>query len=533
MIQARREELGVTRPSRGTLVFTIIIAAVFLLHVPLLHLPYIWDEAGYYVPATRDLLLTGSLIPHSTVSNAHPPLVMAWVALWWRAVGMQPVVTRAAMLMLASLSLMGLFRLAERVANTQVAVASTLCVACYSVFFTQSSLLHLDLAAAGFTFWGLHSYVGHRRWLAIAWFSAASLAKETAVLAPLALFVWEVSGPLLCGGNAALLCFYRGTWRRSGLLLASLVPLTVWFSYHFIRTGYVFGNPEFFRYNVSATIDPVRMLLAAGIRLWQIIGYLHLFLLTAAASVAMLFPPRADKGGEKPRIAVSVQLVFLAVILAYVVAMSVIGGAELARYMLPVVPLVIIVCVSTLWRRAPYWKATMTFILIGLIAAWFVNPPYGFSFEDNLAYRDYIVLHQRAEEFLENRYPAAGVLTAWPASDELTRVYLGYVARPVKVVRIENFAYEQVASATELRSQFDVALVFSTKYLPPGSLLTRWPAWERLQTRYFGFHRDLPAAAAAQVLGGRIVYSATRKGQWIAVIEMDRVVEARVKRSRP
>ena len=47
-------------------------------------LPYFWDEAGYYVPAARDLLLSGSLIPHTTVSNAHPPLVMAWIALWWK-----------------------------------------------------------------------------------------------------------------------------------------------------------------------------------------------------------------------------------------------------------------------------------------------------------------------------------------------------------------------------------------------------------------------------------------------------------------
>ena len=72
------------------------------LHAPLLRLPYFWDEAGYYVPAARDLLLTGSLIPHSTVSNAHPPLLMAYLALWWKLAGFAPVVTRTAML-LASL----------------------------------------------------------------------------------------------------------------------------------------------------------------------------------------------------------------------------------------------------------------------------------------------------------------------------------------------------------------------------------------------------------------------------------------------
>jgi len=53
------------------LVFAVIFVAIFLLHAPLLQLPYFWDEAGYYIPAARDLFLTGSLIPHSTVSNAH------------------------------------------------------------------------------------------------------------------------------------------------------------------------------------------------------------------------------------------------------------------------------------------------------------------------------------------------------------------------------------------------------------------------------------------------------------------------------
>ena len=32
----------------------------------------------------------------------------------------------------------------------------------------------------------------------------------------------------------------------------------------------------------------------------------------------------------------------------------------------------------------------------------------------------------------------------------------------------------------------------------------------------------LPPAAAAQILGGRVVFAEERKGQWVAVIEMKR-----------
>ena len=136
-------------------VFAIIFITIFLLHLPLLQLPYFWDEAGYYVPAARDLLLTGSLIPHTTISNAHPPLVMAWLALWWKMAGFAPLVTRSAMLLIAAFSLLGVFRLAERVANSQVAIAATICTGFYPVFFAQSSLAQVDLAAAGCTTTGV------------------------------------------------------------------------------------------------------------------------------------------------------------------------------------------------------------------------------------------------------------------------------------------------------------------------------------------------------------------------------------------
>jgi hypothetical protein len=519
------------------LVFAAIFVAIFLLHIPLLQLPYFWDEAGYYVPAARDLLLTGSLIPHTTVSNAHPPLIMAWVALWWKCAGYAPLVTRSAMLVVAAFSLLGVFRLAECVANTEVAIASTVCTALYPVFFSQSSLAQVDLAAAGLTFWALCAYLEDRPVATVIWFSLAALAKETAILAPMALAAWGLvricvphrfayagtAAPSTGSGQAAGCPVERGSTaaRRTFPLLIPLVPLALWYAYHYARTGYVFGNPEFFRYNVASTLNPLRFLLALALRLWQVFGYMHLWLLTIGMLLAMLLPPVQDEGIERPRIAIPLQIIFLVVVAAYVVVMALIGGAVLARYMLTAVPLVIIVAVSTLRRRLRYWPVAIAVVGCAFIAGWFWNPPYGFSPEDNLAYRDYIVLHQDGERFLEARYPMSHALTAWPASDELRTPWLGYVTRPVQVVRIEDFSLDEVLSAAEFRQNFEVALAFSTKYDPPHPLLARWKYWENIKRRFFGFHRDLPPAAIAQILGGRIVFAEERKGQWIAVIEIE------------
>jgi hypothetical protein len=516
------------------LVFAGILIAIFLLHIRLLQLPYFWDEAGYYVPAARDLLLTGSLIPHTTISNAHPPLVLAWIALWWKCVGYAPLVTRSAMLMIAAFALLGVFRLAERVANTQVAIASTLCTALYPVFFSQSSLAQVDLAAAGLIFWGLHAYLEERPVAVTVWFSLATLAKETAILAPLALAAWEALRFIAPKASALRRLWADSRTESAGSsskrilpLLLPLLPLTLWYAYHFARTGYVFGNPEFFRYNVAATLNPLRFLLALVLRLWQVFGYMHLWLLTLGMLMAMLLPPLKDKDKgdgddvERPRIAIPVQMIFLVVVKMYVVAMALIGGAVLARYMLPAVPLVIIVAVSTLRRRLRYWPAAVAVVAVAFVVAWFWNPPYGFSPEDNLAYRDYIVLHQDAERFLEARYPMAHALTAWPASDELARPWLGYVTRPVQVVSIEDFSLDEVLSAADFRSHFEVALVFSTKYEPAHPLLDRWQIWTDLKRRFFGYHRDLPPEAIARILGGRVVFPEERNGQWVAVIEME------------
>jgi hypothetical protein len=519
------------------LLFALFFAALMLLHAPLLRLPYFWDEAGYYVPAARDLFLTGTLIPlpQTTPSNAHPPLVMAWLALAWHVAGYSTLVTRTAMLGLSAFSLLGLFRLSRIAANLQAAWATTALVALYPVYFTQSSMAQVDLPAAGFTFWALAAYLEDRPWKQVLWFSLAALAKETAILAPLALFGWELLGYFIGLGWKEIrsqeirwekILSPAGRRTRWFYPLLPVVPLAGWYAYHYVKTGFLLGNPEFFRYNVAATLNLLRVPLALGMRLWQLFGYFGLYLLTLAGLLAMLRPPQIVGGVARSRIPIWMQAAFLSVLLAYLAFMSAVGGAVLARYMLPVVPLVVLALVSTLWRRARYWKLIVGTVALAFVAGLFSNPPYGFSLEDNPAYRDYIVMHAEASRFLAMRCSGGRVLTAWPASDELTRPWLGYVnanaSQPFRVVRIEDFSTSQIDVAARARDRFDVALVFSTKYQPPHPLLENWKAWQHVKEKFFGYHRDVLPEDIAQRLGGTIAYRKERNGQWIAVIAVER-----------
>ena len=154
--------MGLSRPSRlhPLSILTLIFGALWLLHLSLLKLPYYWDEAGYFVPAAHDIYTSGRFIPFSTLSNAHPPLVMTYLAVTWKLFGFHHVVTRTAMLFVAAVALLGLFRLAERVTGSlSVAAATVACTALYPVFFAQSSLAHLDMMVAALTMWALVYYL--------------------------------------------------------------------------------------------------------------------------------------------------------------------------------------------------------------------------------------------------------------------------------------------------------------------------------------------------------------------------------------
>jgi hypothetical protein len=529
-----------TTPREGAVSFIVAFAALLLTHFPLLRLPYYWDEAGYYVPAARDLMLSGNPIPHSTAANPHPPLVIAWLAAAWKVFGYSPVVAHMAMLIFAALAVAGVYHLARRVAHREVAFAAALLTFLYPVFFAQATLAQLDVAATAFTVWGLLFYLEDRKPACVIALSLAALAKETAILTPVALFAWE----LVCyfrrkqAGTASLCPVMRDQQNQSMFLLVPIAPLFGWLMFQYGRTGHLLGDPEFVRYNLTSTLTPARFALAIVQRLWQLAGHMNMYVLTVATVLAMFFPalPERRKGRvvqmpeETPprqRIATATQVAFGVVAIAYVVALSLIGGAVLARYMLPVVPLLIVICVSTLRRRVVVWKWVVGTVAVGFGLSLFINPPYRFAPEDNLAFRDYVEMHQRAARILRQQYGTARVLTAWPASDELSRPWLGYVDRPMQITRIENFSVAEIAAASH-RADYDVALVFSTKYQPAGGSPLDWiPWWRRAHEKYFDFHQDLPPELVAQWLHGELVYSEHSSGQWVGIITFPRVVNAK------
>jgi 4-amino-4-deoxy-L-arabinose transferase-like glycosyltransferase len=526
------------------MLYPVFFAAVYFSHLTLLRLPYFWDEGGYYIPAAWDFFRTGTLIPVTTVTNAHPPLPSILLAGWWHLSGFVPSGTRTFICMIAAAALLAVYRIARNLLGAPAAAAVTLLTAVYPIWFAQSTLAHADIFAAAFTLWALSFYLQpttnpgapcssqpHRddhgvthppqslqpKLLAATIFSLAALSKETAIITPAALALWEII--LLLRDRKPRL---HAPWIAA--LAFPILPLAAWYAYHYHRTGFVFGNPEFLRYNATANLDAHRIALCLYHRLLHLTLHMNMFVPVICTLAALLLPTIANRIRLPRRILSAIAVILIANWIAF----SVLGGALLTRYLLPMYPLVLLVCVAEWQLRLRRWPLLAALSAAAFLCGLWINPPYAFAPEDNLTYRDFIVLHQRAINLIAEHYPNATVLTAWPAVSELERPEIGYTKFPIKAVSIQNFSLSELQKAAAEPGDYDLALIFSTKWAPPQGRVDIARHNAPADARYFDFHEDLRPAQAAAILHGRVVWQASTHGEWVAILTFPRIENARL-----
>lgn len=526
-----------------TLLFAPVFVFVYLTHWTLLRLPYYWDEGSYYIPAAWDFYRLGTLIPVTTMRNAHPPLPSILLAGWWKLTGFHIYSTRLLMCLVTTCALLAVFRLAELLLDDAVAAFSVmLLTALYPVWFAQSTLAHADMFAAAFALWGFVYYADRPPWTpgsnspptacamnAALLFALAALAKETAIVIPATLFLLEVwlafrpdraDEPTRCNLPEKVRRPAEIAYIRIASMAFPAIPLALWYAYHRLATGFTFGNPEFLRYNASANLSPVRVLLSLWHRLSHLTIHMNLFVpvLLACAVFFIRMPEAAAR--RIPFLTRGATRFLLVVLCGQWLAFSILGGALLTRYLLPAYPFVLILCVAAWRSRTRLWPAFAASTALAFVIGCQVAPPYAFTPEDNLAYRDMIVVQQHAIRQLQQRFPGATVLTAWPVAADLQRPELGYVRQPVRTVSVENFSAEQVAKAAALERRYPVALVFSTKYDPPPGGLNLSGSHRENDSLYYDYHRDLRPLEIAHVLGGSVIWQEERKGEWAALVQM-------------
>jgi 4-amino-4-deoxy-L-arabinose transferase-like glycosyltransferase len=511
-----------------------------LLHYPLLHLPYYWDEAGYYIPAAMDFFRAGQLVPRSTLTTGHTPLVIIYLALAWRAFGLSPLVARAAMIVVGACTLVGVYALGRRVANREIGCWSVLLLALSPLFFAQSVLVHLDLAAGLFTLLALSALLDEHPWRFALVSTCAVLSKETAVVLLPVAWVFSWWQRRRATGSRA-----RAWWVA---YTAPLLVLVAWVGYYHHATGFWTGNREYLQYNLYSTLNPVRVSLTFLRRLYEtFIGGFN-WLLTTGAIAGIGWARRNRKGAalktpvipatmpaqaaahesspgivrNRPGPSTVRRFLFLGGCLtaAYLVMLSLVGGAVLPRYLLPVFPPLVLIAVILIWRLPrPVARSVLVLTAGCFVWAWFLNPPYPFPFEDNLAYGDFIRLHEQAAKFLEARAGNRRILTAWPASDELARPFLGYVRKPLNVVPVQAFGRHDFDSVSP--ELFDCLYLYSRRWEPSNNWLRSFPWLQRIQERYFEYQPQIPENELEARYHLRLLASFERRQQWVRIYIRD------------
>jgi len=492
------------------LAFALVVVAMVAAHFPFLRLPYFWDEAGYYVPAALDFSRCWQLIPTHTLPVGHTPLVMIYLGLVWRLLGDAPFVTRVAMSLVAAATLVTLYVVARRLVDRETAFWSALLLALSPMFFAQSTLVHLDLPVALFTMLAVLFLLRDQWWLFALAALAAVLTKETAVvILPVA---WLYS--LRRGAEQVT---HGKKWLHTAAALAlPVMGLAAWAFYYRSMTGYWTGNRGYLAYNLYTTLSPARAFWSLLRRAYELFFSGFNWLLAGAAVAGIWWGRRHSFHALQSSKWRSLRFLAGGLIIVYLLLLSIVGGAILPRYLLPVIPLFYLVA-ATFVSHLPRLLARLA---LGATAAcfvwaWFINPPCPFPYEDNLSYAHFIRLHQQAANYLESQPGQPRILTAWPASDELTHPYLGYVSRALEVVPIDGFAPDDIVNVRP--ESFDLLYLYSRKWEPPGNWMTRFPAWLRLQERYFDYRPQASFEDFAARYRLHLLAEFESAGQWVRI----------------
>jgi len=476
------------------LIFFFAFATLLLaMHLPFLTLPFHWDELGQFVPAALDLYRDGAWVPHSALPNVHPPGVMLILALVWKMFGFSILSARLTMLAIAAAGVFFSFLLAIRLARKAEgapAFAAVVFLLVAPIFYTQSMMVLLDMPAMTLTVVALLLFFDERYAACAAACTALVMVKETAITTPMVFAAW--------------LLFGEKRYRDALYFLAPAVALGLWLLELHHATGHWLGNDEFARFNVNQSLGFSHIVYAIGRRLYMLFFSDGHFL----GAAALIAGWRLLRGKE--------WTIAGLVAVAQTMVVTLLGGAVLDRYMLPVLPILYaaFAVASTAWSR-PVRLCVQAAMVALFVLGWFWNPPVPFPYENNLAMVDFVRLQQEAAEYLEDHAAGQRIATAWPFSEAIVNPEFGYVHRPLNLtVRTGGV---RLANLAQLNPRdFDVLVMFSAEWSGKGRLLDIRPVRSVVHA-FLDPNINATTDEIRATVGFAPALRWTRGGQWIEI----------------
>jgi 4-amino-4-deoxy-L-arabinose transferase-like glycosyltransferase len=177
--------------------FCLALLLVFAaLKLPHMSLPYHWDELGVYAPGAMYMyeqgpgLLPAALDPE--FSHGHPLLFFFLNGLAFRIFGTATWVGHLVPLLLTLGTLVAVYRLVGKFTDPWLGVFAMVILAAQPLFFAQSIMMLPEMALLLWMLLALTAWL-QQRYLAYAcWSALAILTKETAVILPFIILLYEL-----------------------------------------------------------------------------------------------------------------------------------------------------------------------------------------------------------------------------------------------------------------------------------------------------------------------------------------------------
>ena len=401
----------------------VVLAVLLAVKLPLLDLPFYWDEAWVYGPAVRTLaregpsLLPGALPPE--LGRGHPLLFHATLGMAGLLFGDTPVVLHAAALGLSLVLLITLFLVVRAEAGPGAAVLAVTALAFQPVFLAQSGLVLPEVMLSLFTVLAVAACRSGRHGpLAVA-LTGAVLTKESGLAVAAAVVLYM--------GYEA---WKRGRWPSRSALMAWVAPFAA-FSEHALLQWEAHGwflYPEHVGHTVT---DPAAVLanLTEGFGAFLLVyqGRNALVILALLGVVALRWRGLSIPHGTTQGL--------LWTVIAALLCFSALNFYS-ARYILAAV---VLLCWSLGLVLAPFLQGnlrTLAAMAVVALVTFVANGPRSTA-DSDLGYAEGArAIRDLAQHLSRPDDPGGTVAAPYIVREALTEPLAGYVERPLPADRL-------------------------------------------------------------------------------------------------
>lgn len=389
----------------------VLLAPLILLNLPLLGAPYYWDAMA---PLAQAHGIKGA-------DYMHPALPCLITELFLRIFNYAAWVGHAVSLVFSSLTLIFTYKLGCLIGDKRVGPYSAVLLLASPLFFAQSAMFTRDVFLAAFMIMSIYYALKERVFKYLLFASCAVLTKATAI-------------PMIVL-SAAYLAGQHRPGGRARMFLAALSPVLcylAWMVLFKIRFGsfiptlhlyYIDMSPaaviqRFLQRSKELFIDDYKWFMSAALLIGGGLAYTKGRLTSGRRYLAPIS-------------------IFIFAYIAFFAAIR----STVTWYMLFLYPGFFILCCAAISSMGRSSSVCLP-IIAGLQIILFVTNWYGGAgvsggekIGAHLNYLDLVYAEKQAADFIEHSLADEAVLAVWPHSLALSYPFLGYVARPLDVVR--------------------------------------------------------------------------------------------------